>query len=57
VKHPKTRNVTGTGLGLSLVKGIVESYCGRIEVDSEPDRGTTFRVYLPLMEKMGGESH
>jgi two-component system, OmpR family, phosphate regulon sensor histidine kinase PhoR len=51
VKHPKTRNVTGTGLGLSLVRGIVENYCGRIEVESVPDRGTTFRVYLPLMDR------
>lgn len=55
VKHPKTRNVTGTGLGLSLVKGIVEAYCGKIEVESMLDRGTSFRVYLPLLEKTGGD--
>ncbi|RJR38596.1 MAG: response regulator [Desulfobacteraceae bacterium] len=51
VKHPKTRHVTGTGLGLALVKGIVDGCCGNIEVESVPDRGTTFRVLLPLMKE------
>jgi len=51
VKHPKTRQVIGTGLGLSLVKGIVEAHQGQIEVESVPDQGTTFRVTLPAIKE------
>ncbi|MHB8111365.1 MAG: hybrid sensor histidine kinase/response regulator, partial [Syntrophorhabdaceae bacterium] len=41
----------GTGLGLSVVHGIITGHGGIITVDSKPDTGTTFDVYLPKTEK------
>ncbi len=47
VKSPQTRQVIGTGLGLSLVKGLIEVHRGTVDVESEVGAGTTFRVKLP----------
>jgi signal transduction histidine kinase len=43
----------GTGLGLSLSYGIIEKHHGRIEVQSEVGKGTTFRVWLPVRQPQG----
>jgi signal transduction histidine kinase/DNA-binding NarL/FixJ family response regulator len=43
----KNRSITGTGLGMSIVKGLIEMMGGEILVKSEVGKGTTFTVYLP----------
>lgn len=48
IKSDKTKNISGSGLGLSIVKRVVDLYNGEIYVESELDSGSKFTVLLPL---------
>jgi signal transduction histidine kinase len=48
---PEVRRRKGTGIGLTIVRYIVQAHGGSIAVDSEPGRGTTFTVTLPRPEE------
>jgi len=43
-----TKGERGTGLGLAMVYGMIERHGGELEIDSEPGRGTTIRLFFPL---------
>lgn len=49
IKNSSTRNISGSGLGLSIIKKLVNLYNGSIDVESVPGVGTTFTVRFPIM--------
>jgi len=46
-----TKGQKGTGLGLSVIWGIIDNHNGTINVESEPNRGTTFRIRIPVQQR------
>ena len=51
---PGQSDETGTGLGLAIVKEIVAAHKGEVTCESEPGKGTTFRITLPTCDRGGG---
>ncbi len=50
-KDPRIRTIRGSGLGLTLVKQIVEAHGGTVQIRSEPGKGSTFSIRLPLKKE------
>jgi len=54
-KNKYTKTISGTGLGLTIVKRIVDAYHGKIEIDSEYEKGTTIFIKLPINKSKTNE--
>lgn len=52
----RTRETGGSGLGLAIVQRLVEAQGGQVSVTSEPGRGTTFRITLPVTHRVERET-
>ncbi|MFW6019056.1 MAG: ATP-binding protein [Bacteroidales bacterium] len=56
IKNEKTKNISGSGLGLSIVRKLVDIYNGDIHVNSKPDHGSSFTVTIPVYTNTGKEA-
>ncbi len=52
-----TKKETGTGLGLSMVHGIIQRHDGKLQIESEPGKGTTFHIEIPVHEGNGNKKY
>lgn len=48
-RSPYARNIRGAGMGLTIVKAVARAHGGRVELSSEPGKGSTFSMILPVM--------
>ncbi|MBS2965350.1 SpoIIE family protein phosphatase [Actinocrinis puniceicyclus] len=55
-RNPRARSMEGSGIGLSLVRSLVDLHGGTVEVDSEVERGTQVRITLPARTEAGHEA-
>ena len=53
VSNPELHNVAGTGIGLYLVRQVIEGLGGKIDVDSQPGQGSAFEIQLPAVADPG----